>query len=259
MAAEKTVTLEISKGVARVTLNRPDLCNALNDELINDLTTMVANIHSAKDVRVVVITGANNCFCGGVDIGWMEKMAKDAPNDDGRRLAHLLFTVKTIHLPTIALIDGPCVGGGIALATCCDIAIASEEASFALPAVRLGASPTIVTPFIVNAIGAHQARRFLLTGEVFSAEKAKEINLIHAVCMRAQMEETLAGFIDQLVLGGPEALATCKDMIAYSEKHQLDNALIEEAARRATKIRQSEEAQEGLQAYKEKREPAWTL
>ncbi len=255
---DKTVLLEIDdKGVANLTLNRPDVCNALNDELINEMTSTIASFNSTVGLRVVVIRGANQCFCAGLDIAWMEKMAKAGPSVDGRRLAHLLLTVKTLNLPTIAVVDGPCIGGGVALASCCDISVASEEAYFSLPAVHLGAAPAIVAPFIIKAIGPHLAKRYLMTGERLSPARAREINLIHAVSMRAQLEQTIQGFIDQLLLGGPGALSTCKDMIAYCEDRPLDKYLIEEAARRTAKSRRSEEAKEGFNAFMEKRRPGW--
>ncbi|MCI5047222.1 MAG: enoyl-CoA hydratase-related protein [Aquisalinus sp.] len=253
-----TVLVDISdRRVARITLNRPDVCNALNDDMINELSAALANINTSPDIRAVIFTGANNCFCAGLDIKWMERMAQTGSDDVSRRLAHLLLQIKDLRVPTVAMIDGPCVGGGVALAVACDISVTSEEAYFALPAVHLGAIPSIVAPFIIDGIGAHLARRYLLTGERFTPERAKEIHLIHAVCMRAQLEPTVGGFIDQLLQGGPAAIEACKDLISYCEDKTLNKKLVEDAARRGAKHRKSSEAREGLSAFLDKRSPSW--
>ncbi len=255
----KTVLLETdARGVARLSLNRPTVLNALNDELIHEMTALIASVNSSPEIRVMVLTGNGRAFCAGLDVSWMEEMALAKSSDEARRLAHLLLMLKELSMPTIAAIHGPCMGGGVALASCCDVSIASDESQFALPAVHLGSEPAIVAPYIIKAIGAHQAKRYLLTGESFSAQKAREIGLVHAVSIAAHLDETVEYFLEHFLKGGPQTLANTKSLITYCEKNELNRALIDEAARRTVASRKSKEAIEGLTAFKEKRPPKWS-
>lgn len=244
-------------GVVTLRLNRPEAHNAIDDDTIDELSATLAHLNNDTAVRVVVVRGTGDSFCSGIDIAWMQHMARSGTADDARRVVHLLLALRNLHKPTIAVLEGTCVGGGVAVAACCDIALASEEASFSLPAVHLGTVPAVIAPFVIEAIGVVQARRYLLTGEEFSADKAREIGLVHAICMKAQMDDMLQGFIDNLCKGGPRALADTKDMLNRYANKPIGPSLIEDMAQRVVDSRKSEEAREGLAAFLEKRAPAW--
>ena len=251
------ITEDGRHGVVTLRLNRPQSHNAIDAATIDELTGVLARLQSNPDIRAVIIRGSADAFCSGVDIAWMQHMLKSENADDARRVAHLLLSLRNLNKPTIALLEGPCVGGGVAIAACCDIVIATEEASFALPAVQLGTIPSVIAPFVIEAIGVPQARRWFLTGETFSADKAKEIGLVHAICMAAQLEATLGEIVTHLLRGAPKAMAGCKEMInAYAGK-PITPALIDDMARRIVESRRSQEAQEGLDAFLAKRPPAW--
>lgn len=257
--AKKLIIEQGKPGVVSLRLNDPASHNAIDDATIDEMTGVLAKLQSSTDVRVVIIRGSDDAFCSGVDIAWMQHMLKSENADDARRVAHLLMSLRTLGKPTIALLEGPCIGGGVAVAACCDIVIATEEASFALPAVQLGTIPSVIAPFVIESIGLAQARRWFLTGERFSAEKAKELGLVHAVCMAAQKEETLAGFVDHLLRGAPRAMAGCKDMLNSYAGKPVGPALLDDMARRIIDSRRTDEAREGLDAFLEKRQPSWML
>lgn len=245
------------RGLLSLTLNRLQVHNALDDALIDELTAALANATTDPAVRIILLRGAEDRFCAGMDISWMKRMAGSGPSDDARRLSNMLLMLKQLPKPTIALIEGCCLGAGVALASCCDIAIAAEESFFALPAVHLGAAPAVVAPFVVGAIGLHQTKRYCLTGERFTADTARDLGLVHAVCMGARLDETAAVFVDHLLRGGPRALADTKSLLSDYDGKPLSRDLVEDAARRTGQSRRSAEAQEGLSAFLEKRVPAW--
>ena len=174
----------IEGGVATLTLNRPEVHNAFDDALIARLTDALSDVGADADVRVVVLAGRGKSFCAGADLAHMKKAAgfSEAENiADAQALARLLMVLGGMPKPTVALVQGPAYGGGVGLVSACDIAIAAERASFALTEVRLGLIPAVISPFVVRAIGESQSRRFMLTGERFSAETALRIGLVHEV------------------------------------------------------------------------------
>lgn len=245
------------KGVVTLRLNRPEAHNAIDNATIDEMSELIAHLHTSSSVRAVVIRGTPDSFCSGVDIAWMQHMAEAGTADDARRVAHLLLALRNLNKPTIAAMEGPCLGGGIAIAACCDITIAAEDAWFALPAVHLGTVPAVIAPFVMEAMGHANARRYFLTGEPFSASEARRIGLVQAVCMQAQIDETVETFVDHLLKGAPRALAICKEMLhAYADK-PIGPSLINDMAERVVRNRKSAEAQEGLEAFLEKRQPGW--
>ncbi|MGV6801344.1 MAG: enoyl-CoA hydratase-related protein [bacterium] len=249
----------IRDGVLQLSLNREEVCNAMNDAMIEEISIALAQVNSDESIRVVTICGCTDFFSSGIDISWIEQMANTSQRDDVRRLAHLLLQLETLNKPTIALIDGICFGSGVALAACCDIVIASEGSSFALPAVNIGTSPAVIAPFLVKKIGLSHAKRFLLTGERFDAEQARLTGLVHAVTMQAQMQDCCNGFIDKLLLGGPRAISDCKEVLHSIHGQPVDRKMIEDVAKRMAQSRRSQEAKEGLAAYQEKRLPSWAV
>lgn len=258
-AKHLTLTID-SRGIARLTLNRPEVKNAFNEDLIGEIADAMGRLNAEKSVRVVVMTGAGDTFCAGADLSMMQRVAgySAAENkQDARRLAHMLHAIHACEKPVIALVNGHCMGGGVGLASACDIVIAAEEALFALSEVRLGLVPAVISPFVVRAIGVRQARRYFLTGERFDAATAREIGLAHMVAMKARLEATLAGVIDSLLASGPNAQKEAKALIRLVAHRPIDEAVMEETAGLIARVRASEEGREGVSAFLEKRKPNW--
>jgi methylglutaconyl-CoA hydratase len=252
---------EIQRGIATVRMNRPDVHNAFDDHLIAELTTELRRLDQAPEVRVVVLAANGKSFSAGADLNWMQRMAKysEAENlRDAVAMAGLMRTLHGMHKPTIARVQGAAFGGGVGLVACCDIAVAAAEASFSLSEVRLGLIPSVISPYVIAAIGEREARRYFLTTERFGAEEAMRIGLVHEVTTGDLLDEAVTNFAGQLLKGGPNALAAAKKLIADVAHRPLDDALMEETARRIASIRVSPEGREGLSAFLEKRPPAWT-
>jgi len=261
MTTTQALQNEIQRGIATVRMNRPDVHNAFDDHLIAELTTELRRLDQAPEVRVVVLAASDKSFSAGADLNWMQRMAKysEAENlRDAVAMAGLMRTLHGMHKPTIARVQGAAFGGGVGLVACCDIAVAAAEASFSLSEVRLGLIPSVISPYVIAAIGEREARRYFLTAERFGAEEARRIGLVHEVTAGDRLDEAVKNFADHLVKGGPNALAAAKKLIADIARRPLDDALMEETARRIASIRVSQEGREGLSAFLEKRPPAWT-
>lgn len=255
------LTLSIDqRGLARVTLNRPEVKNAFNEQLIADITAAMTALSNNANVRIVVMQGAGDAFSAGADLSWMKRASEFSAEEnlgDARRLAAMLNSIYTCDKPVVALIHGACMGGGTGLAAACDIVIAAEDAFFALSEVRLGIIPAVISPFVLHAIGARQARRFFLTGERFDAAKAKEIGLVHMVCLKAQIEGTLDGVVKNLLACGPAAQGEAKKLIRIVAGRPVDEAVMDEAARIIARVRATPEGKEGVAAFLEKRKANW--
>ena len=249
-----------ARGIARLTLNRPEVKNAFNEDLIGEIADAMGRLNADKAVRAVVLTGAGDAFSAGADLSMMKRVAgySAAENkQDARRLAHMLNAIYSCEKPVIGLVNGLCMGGGVGLAAACDIVIAAEEAFFALSEVRLGLVPAVISPLVVRAIGVRQARRYFLTGERFDAMTAKAIGLVHLVCLKAQLEGTLQGLVDNLLACGPNAQKEAKALIRLVSHRPIDEAVMEETAALIARVRASEEGKEGVTAFLEKRKAAW--
>ncbi len=260
MTAEFLMLSTDARGIARLTLNRPDVKNAFNEQLIGEIADAMGRLNADKAVRAVVLTGSGDAFSAGADLSMMQRVATYSAAEnkqDARRLAHMLNAIYSCEKPVIGLINGACMGGGVGLASACDIVIAAEEAFFALSEVRLGLIPAVISPFVVRAIGVRQARRYFLTGERFDAMTAKAIGLAHMVCMKAQLEATLDGVIDNLLACGPNAQRDAKALIRTVAHRPIDDAVMEETAALIARVRASDEGKEGVTAFLEKRKAAW--
>lgn len=248
------------RGVARITLTRTEVHNAFNDELIAEMTTALRGLEEDERVRVVVLAAEGKSFSAGADLNWMRSMAGygEAENlSDAEALAELLRTLNFLTKPTVALVQGPAFGGGVGLVSACDIAIASEEASFALTEVKLGLIPSVISPYVVAAIGQRAARRYLLTAEKFSAETAYYLGLVHRVVSPHALEGAGDELVEALLKNGPQAVAECKDLIFAVADRPATTEVIGDTARRIARVRVSPEGQEGLTAFLEKRKPNW--
>lgn len=261
MTTTQVLQTELQAGVATIRMNRPEVHNAFDDILIAELTGELSRLDHAQEVRVIVLAANGKSFSAGADLNWMKRMAQysEAENlRDAVALAGLMRTLHGVHKPTVAKVQGAAFGGGVGLVACCDIAIAANEALFSLSEVRLGMIPSVISPFVVAAIGERSAHRYFLTAERFSAEEAKRIGLVHEVVAADRLDEAVGNIADHLLKGGPKALAAAKKLIADVGRHPLDDSLSEETARRIAAIRVGAEGREGIAAFLEKRKPDWS-
>lgn len=257
--AEDTVQLHVTGGEAVVTLNRPDVHNAFDDALIARLHACLDQLAGREEVRAVVLAGAGKSFSAGADLGWMRRMAgyTEAENRaDAERLAGLMHRLDTMPMPTVARVHGAAIGGGVGLVACCDIALASTAASFALSEVRLGLIPAVISPYVIGAIGPRAARRYMLTAERFDASEARRIGLVHQTVEPGQLDDLVKTVADALRLGGPNALAETK-RLALDVGGAPSAAVRADTAARIARLRASPEGREGVAAFLEKRKPGW--
>ncbi|HMK89718.1 MAG TPA: enoyl-CoA hydratase-related protein [Methylocystis sp.] len=249
-----------ARGVATLTLNRPGRHNAFDDALVGRLTAALHALGDRADVRVVVLRGAGKSFCAGGDIDWMKRLgtATDEANlADAEALASLFLTLDRLSKPTIAYVHGAAFGGGVGLVACCDIAIATEDARFCLSEAGLGVIPAAVGPYVLRAMSARATRRLMLTAEVFAAQAAKELGLVHEVVSDAEGSAECDRLIDALLACAPGAQREIKSLLAYCDAHPIGEELARETARRLAEKRASQEGREGLSAFIEKRAPKW--
>ncbi len=250
-----------NRNIATLTLNRPDVHNAFNAELIGELTRAFDEL-AASPPRVLVLTGGGKSFSAGADLAWKRAMAEadEAANRaDSERLASMFRKLDELPCPTIARINGPAFGGGVGLISCCDIAIAVDTAKLGLTEVRLGLIPATIAPFVIARIGANNARRYMLTGERFDAARAHTIGLVSEVCSLDDLDDRVETVAGALLASGPEAVVECKQLIRRvisfdGPTGELDAITAEWIAR----LRVGDEGQEGLRAFLEKRSPSWT-
>ncbi len=247
-------------GVAKITLNRPDVHNAIDDKLISGLAQKLSILNNDDSIRVIVLTGNGPSFCSGADLNWMKRMAtyNEAENlRDANALAELLMMFTSSSKPTIALVQGDAFAGGLGLICSCDIAISVNSAIFAITEVRLGLMPSVISPFVINAIGERNARRYFLTAERFNAETAQQIGLVQMVVPDTALSESGEILVKKLLKGGPIALAKTKDLINKVKSSRFDEDLMSRLSKGIAEIRCSNEAQEGMAAFLEKRKPDW--
>lgn len=250
-----------SHGCATLRLNNPAQHNAFDDQLIADLTACLRQLGEDPQVRLVILCASGKSFSAGADLNWMRRMADYSAEEnlaDALALAELMKTLNELPKPTIALVQGAAFGGGVGLVAACDIAIASEHASFCLSEVKLGLIPAAISPYVLAAIGETAARRYFLTAERFSAAEALRIGLLHQVVAADDLTATGASIARQLLLNGPQALAAAKRLIRDVAGRAINNQLIDLTAKRIADIRASDEGREGLAAFLEKRKPFWT-
>jgi methylglutaconyl-CoA hydratase len=258
-----SVLLEIDRrGVATLTLNRPEVHNAFDAALIARLTELLMELKSEPGVRAVVLTGTGRSFSAGADVNWMRSMASCSEEEnfeDALHMADLMSLLNSLPLPTIARVNGHAYGGGVGLVACCDIAIASADARFALSEVRLGLVPAVISPYVVAAIGERNARRLFLTGEPMDAKLARRVGLVHEIAKPNKLDDALEDQLGMLLKGGPVALRESKELVFTVESGSLpaDAALRRRTAEIIAQLRVSAEGQEGLAAFLEKRAPAW--
>ncbi|MEO0436004.1 MAG: enoyl-CoA hydratase/isomerase family protein [Pseudomonadota bacterium] len=260
---DERVTLRIDeRGVAWVTLNRPEKHNAFDDQMIDQLSQCFCQLAATPDVRATVVGSAGKSFCAGADLAWMRRMAgyDFAENErDALALAEMLRALNELPMPTIARVQGSAFGGAVGLISCCDIALASEDARFGLTEVKIGLIPATIGPYVLEAIGQRWSRRLFLSGEIFDADRALNIGLVHEQCASHELDHCLEEQIDVLLKNGPRATRAAKALIKDFAGRPIDDQVRRETSRRIAEQRTNEEGQEGLSAFLEKRKPGWVL
>lgn len=257
----QTVLTEIdARGVATVTLNRPEKHNAFDDTMIMQLSETFASLASNDTVRVMVLAANGKSFSAGGDLGWMKRSAQfthEQNLDDAKTLAAMLHCLNTLPKPTIARVHSAAFGGAVGLISCCDIAIGTSAAKFSLSEVKIGLIPATISPYVIAAIGPRAARRLFTTAERFDAQQALALGLLSTVVEdEAVLDASVDAYIAQLLGNGPKAMAAAKALV-FDMNRPIDDALMEDSCRRIADARASAEGQEGLAAFLEKRAPAW--
>lgn len=255
----QNVRLEVRDRVGHVILDRAEKHNAFNEQTIAELTSIFRTIELDPVVRVVVVESEGRSFSAGGDLAWMKKtrdFTEDENMADARALADMLKRLNELPKPTVCKVQGSAFGGGVGLVACCDIAIASENAKFCLSEVKLGLSPATISPYVIHAIGATQARRYFLTAETFSASKACEMGLVHEVTTSEELHQATQTVVNKLLANGPEALAIAKSLVFLTQP-MVTPEIQERTARYIAQQRIGAEGQEGLAAFFEKRTASW--
>jgi methylglutaconyl-CoA hydratase len=248
------------RGVATVTMNNPDKHNAFDDRIIFALSHLFHEISKCHDINVMVLASTGKSFSAGADLSWMKRMASYSYEEnlsDANALAHMLKNLNFLPQPTIAKVQGAAFGGAVGLASCCDIVLASEKASFCLSEVKLGLIPATISPYVVNAIGQKASRRYFQTAERFFADKAQQLGLVDEILPMEALDLAVDKMTKTLLANGPLAVRQAKQLALDVAYQDIDEALIAMTSERIAAIRVSTEGQEGLTAFFEKRQPAW--
>lgn len=258
----KNVLCEIdSKGCAHLILNRIDKHNAFNAEMIQELLEAVDKLKSA-DIRLVWMRSNAKHFCTGADLNWMQQSThfSEAENiEDAMQLGRLMYEWYHFPKPTLCTINGACYGGGIGLAACSKITIASDDAQFCFSEAKLGLIPAVISPYILQALGARVSEAYFLSTEVFSAQQAKQFGLLYDVVKREQLDTRGQEIVDRILLSSPQALSQIHTLLNHVKSNPIDQNLMVHTAQMIASIRSSKEGQEGLQAFLEKRQPNWMI
>ena len=256
----ETVEVLRDGGVATLWMNRPEVHNAFNAQLIADLSAACRALDADASVRVVVLAGRGKSFSAGADLNWMKAAgeAGEAENfADAMKLAGMLRTLAEMSKPTIARVHGAALGGGMGLASACDVCIAGERALFATSEVKFGIIPSAISPYVIRAIGERQAYRYFQTAERIDARRAAELGLAHEAVASDALDAKVKEVVDALLLGGPKSQSAAKELIRAVANRPLSDAVVEDTARRIASLRVTPEAREGLDAFLSKRPAAW--
>ncbi|MBT5003304.1 MAG: enoyl-CoA hydratase/isomerase family protein [Porticoccaceae bacterium] len=257
---DKVTTQIDNRGVAQVTLNNPDKHNAFDDQMIIQLTDAFNSITANPAVRLMLLTSEGKSFSAGADLSWMKRMAGYSYQEnlnDAHALAAMLKTLHQIPIPTIARVQGAAFGGAVGLISCCDIAVASSKASFALSEVKIGLVPSTISPYVIAAIGERQAKRYFMTAERFDPNTAMQIGLVHEAVDEQLLDDKIEQLVGAILSNGPEAVAAAKQLVFAVSGKAIDSPLIEHTSEIIAGIRVSGQGQEGLNAFLEKRKPNW--
>jgi methylglutaconyl-CoA hydratase len=248
--------------VATLTLNRPDVRNAFNDEVIASLTAQVEALATRPDVRCIVLAASGSAFCAGADLNWMRRMADYTRAEnvaDAAKLAEMLRVIYECPKPTIARVQGDVVAGGMGLVAACDMAVCVDTAGFCLSEVKLGLIPATISPYVIRAMGARAAHRYFLTAERFGAAEALRIGFVHEVVVADQLDAKVGEWLKALTSASPNALRACKRLVLDVAEREINAQLIAATVEGIADIRASSEGKEGVQSFLQKRKPAWLV
>ncbi len=257
---DKVITQIDSRGIARVILNNPDKHNAFDDQMIIQLTEAFEAVATNSDVRIMLLQSEGKSFSAGADLGWMKRMARYSYQQnlsDTHALAAMLKALHQMPIPTIARVQGAAFGGALGLISCCDIAVASSKASFALSEVKIGLVPSTISPYVIAAIGERHAKRYFMTAERFDANTALQISLVHEAVEERFLDDKVEQLITMILSNGPEAVVAAKQLVFAISGKAIDSTLIEHTCEVIAGIRVSAQGQEGLNAFLDKRKPHW--
>ena len=255
-----TLQIERQGLVARVWLNRPDVRNAFNEEVIAELGAAFAMLGAEPALRAIVLGGRGKAFCAGADLSWMRAMADfswEQNRADAQALADMLWAIWGCPVPVVGRVQGDCYAGGVGLASVCDVLVAADGVNFCLSEAKLGLLPGTISPYVIRAMGEQASRRYFVTAERFSAAQAHAIGFVHEVCAPELLDARVDAIVAALVANGPMATRACKKLVQDVAGRPIDEALRAETARRIADIRASDEGREGVQSFLNKRGPAW--
>ncbi len=254
------IETELQNGIAIIWMNRPELRNAMNEAMLSELNQALDDAIGDSSIRAIVLAGRGKSFCAGGDLNWMKRAREMTPSQakqDSAVLARLLQTLYLSPKPTIARVQGSAFAGGLGLMAACDIAVAANNTQFCLSEVKLGLIPSTIGPYVVRAMGERMARRYCLSAEVFTGAEAWRIGLVSELCPPDELDAVVNQLLSQLLIAGPKALAQTKQLIQDVAQHPIGDALSDMTATRIATVRASDEAQEGIAAFFEKRPPNW--
>jgi methylglutaconyl-CoA hydratase len=256
----QTLTVTITDRIGQVTLDRPDVRNAFNEQSIAELALAFDELGRNELVRAIVLAANGPAFCAGADLNWMKKMAgySDSENRaDAMRLADMLRTIYLCPKPVVAKVQGDCYAGGMGLVAACDVAVAVDTANFCLSEVKLGLIPATISPYVIKAMGEQAARRYFLTAERFDANEAHRIGFVHETVPAEELDTQVAAIVQALANNSPNAVREAKQLVREIVGQPVTEALLEDTANRIAGIRASLEGREGVASFLEKRRPSW--
>ncbi|MFY8178604.1 MAG: enoyl-CoA hydratase/isomerase family protein [Limnohabitans sp.] len=256
------LTISDQGAIRTITLSRPDVRNAFNDEVIAELKAAFHAAGQASQVRCVVLAAEGPAFCAGADLNWMRRMAdytRDENLADAGQLAAMLRAIYECPKPTIARVQGDVFAGGVGLVAACDMAVSVDTATYCLSEVKLGLIPATISPYVIRAMGARAAHRYFLTAERFSAAEAYRIGLVHEVVAADALDAQVAELASALVSASPNAVRACKRLVQDVAERDIDDALVAHTVAGIADIRSSDEGKEGVQSFLQKRKPSWLI
>ena len=256
----QALTIAVQDRIARITLTRPEVRNAFNDEVIQQLKAAFEDVGQRADVRAVVLAAEGPAFCAGADLNWMRRMAdytRDENIADAGQLAAMLKAIYECPKPTIAAVQGDVFAGGMGLVAACDIAVSVRTATYCLSEVKLGLIPATISPYVIRAMGARAAHRYFLTAERFSADEAHRIGFVHELVDADALEAQVGELAQALVGASPAAVKACKKLVQDVAEREIDAALVAATVEGIAEIRASDEGREGVASFLQKRKPAW--
>lgn len=255
-----SISIHIDSQIATVTLSRPDVRNAFNDEVIVEITQAFAALGAREDVRCIVLAAQGTAFCAGADLNWMRLMADYSRAEnlaDAAKLAEMLRVIYECPKPTVARVQGDVYAGGMGLVAACDVAVSVDTAGYSLSEVKLGLIPATISPYVIRAMGARAAHRYFLTAERFSAQEALRIGFVHEVTPAARIDEKVDEITQALVKNSPNAVKVCKKLVQDVAEREISQPLIAQTVAGIADIRSSPQGKEGVSSFLQKRKPNW--